>query len=91
MHRLFSASLDVLCTHCCGLDIHKKTGVACLITSTEGSESVKETRTFRTLSGERVSVEIDQCLTTERPLFSQEYPLWFSKTQLISEKERGST
>jgi transposase len=33
---------------CCGLDVHTKTVVACLITSTEGPEPVKEMRTFRT-------------------------------------------
>ena len=37
-------------TRCCGLDVHKKTVVACLITSTEGPEPVKEIRTFRTMT-----------------------------------------
>ena len=30
--------MDVVYTRCCGLDIHKKTVVACLILSTEGAE-----------------------------------------------------
>jgi transposase len=42
--------MDVVYTHCCGLDVHKKTVVACLITSTEGLEPVKEVRTFRTMT-----------------------------------------
>ena len=28
--------MDVIYSCCCGLDVHKKTVVACLITSTEG-------------------------------------------------------
>jgi hypothetical protein len=42
--------MDVVYTHCCGLDVHKKTVVACLITSTAGPEPVKELRTFRTMT-----------------------------------------
>src|SRR5437867_7505602 len=42
--------MDVVYTRCCGLDIHKKTVVACLILSTEGSEPMKELRTFRTMT-----------------------------------------
>jgi hypothetical protein len=34
--------MDVVYTRCCGLDIHTKTVVACLILSTEGSEPIKE-------------------------------------------------
>ena len=42
--------MDVIYSCCCGLDVHKKTVVACLITSTEGPEPVKEIRTFRTMT-----------------------------------------
>src|SRR5215467_10131978 len=42
--------MDVIYPRCCGLDVHKKTVVACCILSTEGPEPVKETRTFRTMT-----------------------------------------
>jgi transposase len=48
--------MDVVYTHCCGLDVHKKTVVACLITSTEGPEPVKETRTFRTMTADLLAL-----------------------------------
>jgi len=44
--------MDVVYTRCCGLDIHKKTVVACLLLSTEGSEPSKELRTFRTMTAD---------------------------------------
>lgn len=44
--------MDVLYTRCCGLDIHKKTVVACLITSLEGREPLKVLRTFRTMTAD---------------------------------------
>jgi transposase len=42
--------MDVIYPRCCGLDVHKKTVVACCILSTEGRKPVKETRTFRTMT-----------------------------------------
>jgi hypothetical protein len=45
-------SLDVIYARCCGLDVHKKTVVACLIRSTEGQPPQKEGRTFRTMTVE---------------------------------------
>ena len=39
--------MDVLYPQCCGLDVHKKTVAACLITSTAGPEPTKEIGTFR--------------------------------------------
>src|SRR5215467_4271206 len=42
--------MDVLYPRCCGLDVHKKTGVACCILSPKGRKAVKETRTFRTMT-----------------------------------------
>jgi hypothetical protein len=41
--------MDVIYPQCCGLDVHKKTVAAYLITSTEGLEPVKEIRTCRTM------------------------------------------
>jgi transposase len=44
--------MDVICACCCGLDIHKKTVVACLLTSAKGQPPTKEVRTFRTMTAE---------------------------------------
>lgn len=44
--------MDVVYTHCCGLDIHKKNVVACFIVSEPGQKPVKETRTFRTMTAD---------------------------------------
>ncbi len=43
--------MDTLCERCCGLDVHKKSVVACVITP-EG----REARTFRTLTGELLAL-----------------------------------
>jgi transposase len=48
--------MDVLYPRCCGLDVHKKTVAACLITSTEGPEPVKEIRTFRTMTADLLAL-----------------------------------
>jgi transposase len=42
--------MEVLYTRCCGLDIHKKSVVACLIITEPGQKPIKETRTFRTMT-----------------------------------------
>src|SRR5215510_9381998 len=42
--------MDVLYPRCCGLDVHKKTVVACCILSTKGRKLVKGTKTFRTMT-----------------------------------------
>jgi transposase len=44
--------MDVIYSRCCGLDIHKKTVVACLISSAQGEPPQKEVRTFRTMTAE---------------------------------------
>jgi len=43
--------VEVIYTHCCGLDVHKKTVVACTITP-EG----KEICTFSTMTGDLISM-----------------------------------
>lgn len=48
--------MDVLYPRCCGLDIHKKTVVACRILSTAGPEPLKETRTFRTMTADLLAL-----------------------------------
>ena len=44
--------MDVIYARCCGLDIHKKTVVACLISGAPGQQPQKEIRTFRTMTAE---------------------------------------
>jgi transposase len=44
--------MDVIYARCCGLDIHKKTVVACLISSAPGQQPEREVRTFRTMTAE---------------------------------------
>jgi transposase len=48
--------MDVIYSCCCGLDVHKKTVAACLITSTEGPEPLKEIRTFRTMTADLLAL-----------------------------------
>lgn len=48
--------MDVVYSHCCGLDIHKKTVVACLIRSAPGHPLAKESRTFRTMTTELLAL-----------------------------------
>src|SRR5947207_45803 len=50
--------MDVIYSCCCGLDVHKKTVAACLITSTEGPEPVKEIRTFRTMTADLLAAAV---------------------------------
>jgi transposase len=42
--------MEIVYERCCGLDIHKKTVVACLITPDANGHRHKELRTFRTLT-----------------------------------------
>jgi transposase len=44
--------MDVIYARCCGLDIHKKTVVACLISSAPEQPPQTEVRTFRTMTAE---------------------------------------
>jgi transposase len=44
--------MDVMSPQCCGLDVHKKTVVACRITTTEGAEPVQEIRTCGTMTAD---------------------------------------
>ena len=48
--------MEVISSCCCGLDVHKKTVVACLITSIEGRPPQHEVRTFRTMTGELLAL-----------------------------------
>ena len=44
--------MDVIYERCCGLDIHKKTVVACVLISRPGRPAHKELRTFETMTGD---------------------------------------
>lgn len=44
--------MDVLYERCCGLDIHKKVVVACLITPGSKGAPNKEVRSFGTMTGD---------------------------------------
>jgi transposase len=44
--------MDILYTHCAGLDVHKKTVVACRLTRDAQGNSMQETRTFSTMTAD---------------------------------------
>jgi transposase len=48
--------MDVIYARCCGLDIHKKTVVACLITSEKHQPPTKDIRTFRTMTADLLAL-----------------------------------
>src|SRR5579883_1120504 len=50
--RFEREDMELVYRRCCGIDIHKKTIVACLITETESGQRHKELRTFRTVTSE---------------------------------------
>jgi len=44
--------MEILYTRCCGLDVHKRSVVACLLTPGEGGQPTKELRSFGTMTAE---------------------------------------
>src|SRR5690242_4791081 len=48
--------MDVLYTHCAGLDVHKKTIVACLLTPGSRGRSAKTVRTFGTMTADLIDL-----------------------------------
>jgi transposase len=48
--------MDVIYSRCCGLDVHKKTVAACLISRAPGQQPQKEVRTFRTMTPELLAL-----------------------------------
>ncbi len=56
--------MEVVYEHCCGLDIHKKTVVACVVVPGPGKQAHKEIRTFNTISADLL--ELADWLTAQR-------------------------
>jgi transposase len=48
--------MDVMYSHCCGLDVHKKIVVACLLTPGADGKPTKEIRTFSTMTVDLVAL-----------------------------------
>jgi len=48
--------MDVIYTHCAGLDVHKKTVVACCMTPGAHGEKLIETRTFETMTADLLAL-----------------------------------
>jgi transposase len=48
--------MDVIYPRCCGLDSHKKTVGACLLTSEAGQRPAQTTRTFRTMTADLLAL-----------------------------------
>jgi len=45
-------SMDIMYERCCGLDVHKKTVVACVLVPGSGRQPAKEIRTFGTMTAD---------------------------------------
>src|SRR5712692_4763521 len=45
-------SMDIMYERCCGLDVHKKTVVACVLVPGSGRQPTKEIRTFGTMTAD---------------------------------------
>lgn len=48
--------MEVMYSHCCGLDLHKRTVVACLLCPDEGRLPKKEVRTFGTMTADLLAL-----------------------------------
>lgn len=48
--------MEVVHERCCGLDVHKKTVVACLVTPGRGGQTTREVRTFSTMTRELLAL-----------------------------------
>ena len=58
--------MDVLYSHCCGIDVHKQTAVACVATPGLNGRPTKEIRTFGTMTDELLALAdwLDGCGVT---------------------------
>ena len=60
--------MDVIHTRCCGLDVHKRTVVACVITPGPKRQPHKERRTFGTMTEDLMQLAdwLEACLRDGR-------------------------
>src|SRR6476661_444944 len=56
LRRPTGGGMDVVYTRCCGIDIHKKTAVACVIVSQTKGPPHKEIRTFGTMTDDLLAL-----------------------------------
>ncbi len=48
--------MDIMYSHCCGIDIHKRSVTACVVTSGTGAAAAKDIRTFGTMTAELLAL-----------------------------------
>lgn len=48
--------MEVLYSHCCGIDVHKQTAVACVVVQAATGQATKEIRTFGTMTDELLAL-----------------------------------
>ena len=73
--------MDVLYSHCCGIDVHKQTAVACVVMQGPSGRPTKEIRTFGTMTDELLALAewLDGCGVTHVAMESTGVywkPLW---------------
>src|SRR6266702_8507573 len=56
LRRPTGGDMDVVYARCCGIDIHKKIAVACVIVSETKGRARKETRTFGTMTDDLLAL-----------------------------------
>src|SRR5215831_6508020 len=56
LRRPTGGGMDVVYTRCCGIDIHKKIAVACVIVSRTKGPASKEIRTFGTMTDDLLAL-----------------------------------
>jgi transposase len=48
--------MEIRHTHCCGLDIHRRSVTACLLTPGDGAQPIKQIRTFGTMTADLLAL-----------------------------------
>jgi transposase len=73
--------MEVLYSHCCGIDVHKQTAVACVVVQAATGRATKEIRTFGTMTDELLALAdwLETCGVTHVAMESTGVywkPLW---------------
>jgi transposase len=73
--------MEVLYSHCCGIDVHKQTAVACVVVQAATGRPTKEVRTFGTMTDELLALAdwLETCGVTHVAMESTGVywkPLW---------------